>query len=193
MSVFPTCGQSMSLLYGYAMSTTSKCLLQANVKRQIQTWTHHQLVMGRMQAYLRRVIEGIFDFAYPKDNHNRPRFSMAPFTSIQYAGKAESCHGRQGTTGFEPVTSRSAVECSSTELCPQVKRLAWTNKSGHQSNGQRTQDGLILLFQAPNHPKMCRYRLKISPITALAGNRTRASRVAGENSTTEPPVPVWKL
>ena len=24
---------------------------------------------------------------------------------------------------------------------------------------------------------------------ALAGNRTRASRVAGENSTTEPPVP----
>ena len=27
---------------------------------------------------------------------------------------------------------------------------------------------------------------------ALAGNRTRASRVAGENSTTEPPVPCWK-
>ena len=25
---------------------------------------------------------------------------------------------------------------------------------------------------------------------ALAGNRTRASRVAGENSTTEPPVPL---
>ena len=28
---------------------------------------------------------------------------------------------------------------------------------------------------------------------ALAGNRTRASRVAGENSTTEPPVPCWWL
>ena len=27
---------------------------------------------------------------------------------------------------------------------------------------------------------------------ALAGNRTRASRVAGENSTTEPPVPCRK-
>ena len=27
--------------------------------------------------------------------------------------------------------------------------------------------------------------------TALAGNRTRASRVAGENSTTEPPVLGW--
>ena len=26
-------------------------------------------------------------------------------------------------------------------------------------------------------------------LLALAGNRTRASRVAGENSTTEPPVP----
>ena len=29
----------------------------------------------------------------------------------------------------------------------------------------------------------------ISKRNALAGNRTRASRVAGENSTTEPPVP----
>ena len=27
---------------------------------------------------------------------------------------------------------------------------------------------------------------------ALAGNRTRASRVAGENSTTEPPVHSWE-
>ena len=27
---------------------------------------------------------------------------------------------------------------------------------------------------------------------ALAGNRTRASRVAGENSTTEPPVPLFR-
>ena len=26
---------------------------------------------------------------------------------------------------------------------------------------------------------------------ALAGNRTQASRVAGENSTIEPPVPYW--
>ena len=52
---------------------------------------------------------------------------------------------------------------------------------------------LALLFQAPNHPRMCRYRLKSAPITALAGKRTRASRVAGENSTTEPPVPVWEL
>ena len=24
----------------------------------------------------------------------------------------------KGATGFEPVTSRSAVECSTTELCP---------------------------------------------------------------------------
>ena len=31
----------------------------------------------------------------------------------------------------------------------------------------------------------------ISKRNALAGNRTRASRVAGENSTTEPPVPCW--
>ena len=30
---------------------------------------------------------------------------------------------------------------------------------------------------------------KFSTPFALAGNRTRASRVAGENSTTEPPVP----
>ena len=29
-----------------------------------------------------------------------------------------------------------------------------------------------------------------TPFHALAGNRTRASRVAGENSTTEPPMPV---
>ncbi len=29
--------------------------------------------------------------------------------------------------------------------------------------------------------------------TALAGNRTRASRVAGENSTTEPPMLAWRL
>ena len=29
--------------------------------------------------------------------------------------------------------------------------------------------------------------------TALAGNRTQASRVAGENSTTEPPVPANTL
>ena len=29
---------------------------------------------------------------------------------------------------------------------------------------------------------------KKKPLYALAGNRTRASRVAGENSTTEPPV-----
>ena len=152
-----------------------------------------------MKAYLKRMIEAIFDFAYPEDNQNWPRLSLAPSPWIQCAGKAESFHGRQGATGFEPVTSRSAVECSPTELCPPVKGLSWTNKSGEQTYGQRTQDGLIdlftlaLLVEAPNHPRMCRYRLKSAPITALAGNRTRASRVAGENSTTEPPVPVWEL
>ena len=33
------------------------------------------------------------------------------------------------------------------------------------------------------------FRTKTFGLLALAGNRTRASRVAGENSTTEPPVP----
>ena len=33
------------------------------------------------------------------------------------------------------------------------------------------------------------FYFSISKGNALAGNRTRASRVAGENSTTEPPVP----
>ena len=78
-------------------------------------------------------------------------------------------------------------ECISSPICASCNR-----RETIDHNGQRTQDGLIdlftmvLLFEAPNHPRMCRYRLK----SALAGNRTRASRVAGENSTTEPPVPV---
>ena len=65
-----------------------------------------------------------------EDNHNWRRLPLAPSPWIQCAGKAESFHGRQGATGFEPVTSRSAVECSPTELCLPVKGLSWTNKSG---------------------------------------------------------------
>lgn len=34
----------------------------------------------------------------------------------------KKCNKLQGTPGFEPETSRSAVECSATELYPQCER-----------------------------------------------------------------------
>ena len=39
---------------------------------------------------------------------------------VFYLGKTK----QQGATGVEPVTSRSAVECSATELYPQHDRLS---------------------------------------------------------------------
>ena len=39
---------------------------------------------------------------------------------------------------------------------------------------------------------VCETKQKKKLYIALAGNRTRASRVAGENSTTEPPVQAHK-
>ena len=49
-------------------------------------------------------------------------------------------------------------------------RANWKKKKNNNNNKQRVLDKNFRLL-------------------ALAGNRTRASRVAGENSTTEPPVP----
>ena len=46
-------------------------------------------------------------------------------------------------------------------------------------------DHSLLLLLMGNEIKIVQWRKFLS---ALAGNRTRASRVAGENSTTEPPV-----
>ena len=49
-------------------------------------------------------------------------------------------------------------------------------------SASRTKDIVSLLYQENANKKKLKNH-------ALAGNRTRASRVAGENSTTEPPVP----
>ena len=46
-------------------------------------------------------------------------------------------------------------------------------------------------FLATFHAIFIVFYFPMSKRNALAGNRTLASRVAGENSTTEPPVPCW--
>ena len=46
---------------------------------------------------------------------------LLPQSGIEIALHAHIKEKRKkGTTGFEPVTSLPAVECSTTELCPQV-------------------------------------------------------------------------
>ena len=48
---------------------------------------------------------------------------------------------------------------------------------------------LVLYCYVSCHFHCTVFYFPISKRNALAGNRTRTSRVAGENSTTEPPVP----
>ena len=41
---------------------------------------------------------------------------------------AKQLQMHQGATGFEPVTSRSAVECSTAELYPRLRRMLLFNE-----------------------------------------------------------------
>ena len=58
-------------------------------------------------------------------------------------------------------------------------RANWKKKKQSNNNNNKTE----------RERKIESFGQKFSTSFALAGNRTRASRVAGENSTTEPPVP----
>lgn len=54
-----------------------------------------------------------------KNNNNK----MNPCNTLQQSQQA--MRFTKGTIGLEPMTSRCAVECSTTELCPQYKGTQW--------------------------------------------------------------------
>ena len=81
----------------------------------------------------------------------------------------------------EGLKQTSSV-CSSLKINEQVNELCegkLEKKKQSNNNNNKTE----------RERKIESFGQKFSTSFALAGNRTRASRVAGENSTTEPPVP----
>ena len=65
-----------------------------------------------------RIIAIFLERKYPIAIQQRRVWQRFPVLRKLASGGSSSTKARKGTTGVEPVTSRSAVECSATELYP---------------------------------------------------------------------------